>query len=193
MVHSPHEQRLEMGEGNLPSTRILNFNRAITAIAAGSLSDEKRKPETLFVGSASSLTAYDIERNADVFSKDVQDGVNVLKIGKTSAYNAPSLLFAGGNCSIIGFNSEGNEAFWTVTGDNVSAMEVFDVDGDGMDELVVGSDDFEIRTFRSEDVITEVSEVSKIMMLHHTNNNNFAYGLQWLLDTSLPSLLFNFI
>ena len=28
----------------------------------------------------------------------------------------------GGNCSIQGYNHEGNEEFWTVTGDNVSAM-----------------------------------------------------------------------
>ena len=176
-VHSPHERLLQLEDGQLPNTRLLNFNRAITSLTAGSLSDEKKKPETLFVGSASGLLAYDINRNSDVFSRDVQDGVNALKIGKTSNYNAPSLLFAGGNCSIIGFDKEGNEAFWTVTGDNVSSLEVFDVDSDGLDELVVGSDDFEIRTYRNEDVIAEVSEVDRIMLLHRTNNNNFAFGL----------------
>ena len=126
LVHSPHEKRNNLQSeddgGHFPATKILNFNRAITSLVCGCLgssdNNEKRTPETLFIGSSSNLLAYDIHRNADVFSKEVQDGVNVLKIGKTSHYNAPSLLFAGGNCSVIGFDQEGNEAFWTVTGQN---------------------------------------------------------------------------
>lgn len=37
-----------------------------------------------------------------------------------------------------GFDAKGNENFWTVTGDNVSAMMFMDIDGDGRRELVVG-------------------------------------------------------
>jgi Bardet-Biedl syndrome 2 protein len=33
-----------------------------------------------------------------------------------------------GNCSIQGFDEQGNEAFWTVTGDNVTTMIFCDVD-----------------------------------------------------------------
>lgn len=38
-----------------------------------------------------------------------------------------------------GFNGEGAEKFWTVTGDNVSAMALCDVDGDGRLELIVSA------------------------------------------------------
>lgn len=37
-----------------------------------------------------------------------------------------------------GFDAKGAEKFWTVTGDNVSAMTFCDVDGDGRHELLVG-------------------------------------------------------
>ena len=40
-----------------------------------------------------------------------------------------------------------------MTGDNVASMVFCDVDGDGHSELVVGSDDFDIRTFKDEDII----------------------------------------
>ena len=60
---------------------------------------------------------------------------------------------AAGNCSIQGYDALGTEQFWTVTGDNVASMVFCDVDGDGHPELVVGSDDFDIRTFKDEDII----------------------------------------
>ena len=113
-----------MEQGKLPAIRYLNLNRKITALAAGSLSNEKSASDILFVGSASSLLAYDVNRNADVFFKDVQDGVNTLKIGSTNSGIKNPLLFVGGNCSIVGFDRSGSEEFWTVTGDNVSSIEV---------------------------------------------------------------------
>ena len=62
------------------------------------------------------------------------------------------LAIVGGNCSIQGFDSTGAERFWTVTGDNVSALALCDADGDGKNELLVGSDDFAIRIFQAEEV-----------------------------------------
>ena len=41
------------------------------------------------------------------------DGVNSLLIGKVGSSNT-KLVLAGGNCSIQGLNSEGNDEFWTV-------------------------------------------------------------------------------
>jgi Bardet-Biedl syndrome 2 protein len=46
----------------------------------------------------------------------------------------------GGTCSIQGFDHSGDEKFWTVTGDVVSSMAFADVDGDGEQELLVGSE-----------------------------------------------------
>ena len=47
-----------------------------------------------------------------------------------------------------GFDMNGDEKFWTVTGDNVSALTFCDVDEDGEHELLVGSEDYEIRIFQ---------------------------------------------
>ena len=44
-----------------------------------------------------------------------------------------------------GFDYEGNDPFWTVTGDNVSSLCLMDYNDDGKNELIVGSEDFEIR------------------------------------------------
>ena len=46
--------------------------------------------------------------------------------------------------TIIEKNS-GNDPFWTVTGDNVTSLVLTDYNKNGLNELVVGSEDFEIR------------------------------------------------
>ena len=47
--------------------------------------------------------------------------------------------------NISGFDYEGNDPFWTVTGDNVTSLCLMDYNADGKNELIVGSEDFEIR------------------------------------------------
>lgn len=132
--------------------------------------------DLLFVGTQSNLLAYDVERNSDIFFRDVQDGVNCLAVGKLASMPQP-LVIAGGNCSVLGFDFEGNEAFWTVTGDNVSSMSLSDVDMDGLQELLVGSDDFEIRIFRHEELLSETAEADKVSLLAPIGGPKYAYGL----------------
>jgi Bardet-Biedl syndrome 2 protein len=134
-------------------------------------------PDLLFVGTQSNLLAYDVERNADAFFSEVQDGVNCLVIGRFATQ--PSVLaIAGGNCSVLGFDSKGAEAFWTVTGDNVSAICFYDMDNNpGAPYLLVGSDDFEIRIFKNEEMVAEITEADKVTVLHHVSGSRFAYGL----------------
>ena len=43
----------------------------------------------------------------------VPDGVNTLIIGKIGTSDTP-LAITGGNCSLQGFDFEGNDLFWTV-------------------------------------------------------------------------------
>ena len=62
------------------------------------------------------------------------DGVNSLLVG-TIGNNSTPLVLAGGNCSIQGFNHEGEDEFWTVTGDNVSSMGLVDFNSDGFLEV----------------------------------------------------------
>lgn len=42
---------------------------------------------------------YDVEENADIFYKEVPDGINVMQIGCPTDPNLP-LCVVGGNCSI---------------------------------------------------------------------------------------------
>ena len=130
----------------------------------------------LFVGTQSNLLAYDVERNSDVFFREVQDGVNSLLVGKLANISLP-VVIAGGNCSILGYNKEGMEIFWTVTGDNISSMAFSDIDGDGMNELIVGSDDFEIRFYKNENLLTEITEADKVSHLSTLFGATFSYGL----------------
>lgn len=59
------------------------------------------------------ILAYDVHENRDLFFKDTPDGANQIVVGKLGGQAYP-MAFVGGNCSIQGFDKEGNEAFWTV-------------------------------------------------------------------------------
>jgi hypothetical protein len=67
----------------------------------------------------------------------VAEGVNCITVGRFGAYTKP-LVIVGGNCSVQGFDLAGKEVFWSVTGDNVSALALGDIDEDGQNELLVG-------------------------------------------------------
>jgi Bardet-Biedl syndrome 2 protein len=120
--------------------------------------------------------AYDVERNSDLFFRDVSDGANSLVVGRVASLPSP-LIIVGGNCSVLGFNREGDESFWTVTGDNVTSLEICDIDSDGNPELIVGSEDFELRIFRHEELLNEISETDKVIFLKTISKGKFAYGL----------------
>ena len=135
---------------------------------SGSGSAGSSQRDSLFVGTQSTVLAYDVQRNADVFFRDVPDGVNALVAGRLGGSTEP-LVFAGGNCSVLGFSRAGAEAFWTVTGDNVTALAICDVNNDGLNELIVGSEDYEIRVFENEELISEQTEAM--------DKTVFCYGL----------------
>ena len=58
--------------------------------------------DVLLVGTPTNLLAYDVERNADLFHKDVQDGVNAVVVGRLGPIDgdASPLAIVGGNCSL---------------------------------------------------------------------------------------------
>ncbi|KAJ9437047.1 Bardet-Biedl syndrome 2 protein-like protein [Diplonema papillatum] len=76
-----------------------------------------------------------------------------------------------------GFDKEGQELFWTVTGDNVTALALMDMHSNGLKELLVGSEDYEIRIFKNEEVITETTETDKVIALHPMQGTRYAYAL----------------
>ena len=55
------------------------------------------------------------------------------------------LLFLGGNLTLAGLNEIGDEQYWNITSDIVTAMALSDIDGDENNELIVGTSDNIIR------------------------------------------------
>lgn len=88
-VHSPHHKKEH-------EVKFLNINQAVSAIAAGQFVEGER--DVLLVGTQTNLLAYNVEQNADVFYKEVSDGVNILTVGRLG--DSAPLALVGGNCSI---------------------------------------------------------------------------------------------
>jgi Bardet-Biedl syndrome 2 protein len=88
------------------------------------------------------------------------------------------LVFAGGNCSIQGFNKDGDDKFWTVTGDNVCSMAICNLVGGNEAQLLVGSEDFDLRVFQaSGEVMHEFSETEAVIALCNLQGSRFGYAL----------------
>jgi len=171
LIHNPHN-RAENAQNEI---MFLNINRKITSVVAGLLSPNLGH-DVLMTGTQTALMVYDVEENADLFFKEVHDGVNVIAFGNIHAVEVPVCL-VGGNCSIQAFDHEGTELFWTVTGDNVSALSFCDINDDGVPELICGTEDFEIRVFHHEDVVKEITETDVVIRVEPVYKCRFAYAL----------------
>ncbi|EDO39492.1 predicted protein [Nematostella vectensis] len=176
-IHNPHTTSLKGGRASASTDNdisILNINQQVTAVATGPLT--MTSCDILFVGTPTNMLAYDVENNSDLFYKDVADGVNAILVGKLGGYDLP-LALAGGNCSIQGFDCDGNDEFWTVTGDNVCSLALCDFNGDGHNELLVGSEDFDIRVFKEDEIIAEMTETEAVTSLCPLRGSKFGYAL----------------
>eukprot|EP01006_Ploeotia_vitrea_P021632 TRINITY_DN54054_c0_g1_i1.p1 TRINITY_DN54054_c0_g1~~TRINITY_DN54054_c0_g1_i1.p1 ORF type:complete len:720 (-),score=84.74 TRINITY_DN54054_c0_g1_i1:1591-3750(-) len=178
-IHTPHEhtdlsQEHPSADAN-KNLKYFTINRLVTAMSSGQL-NPKSESDILLVGTQTNLLAYAVEENKDIFYREVPDGINSMSFGKVGSIEN-NLAIVGGNCSIQGFDSEGNEEFWTVTGDNVTALALIDIDEDGQNELLVGSEDYEIRIFQNEEVISETTETDKLLSLCPLQKMRFGYAL----------------
>eukprot|EP00928_Gymnodinium_smaydae_P046709 TRINITY_DN31132_c0_g1_i1.p1 TRINITY_DN31132_c0_g1~~TRINITY_DN31132_c0_g1_i1.p1 ORF type:complete len:723 (-),score=166.02 TRINITY_DN31132_c0_g1_i1:61-2229(-) len=171
VIHCPHNR----AENEQNEVMFLNINRKISAVRAGVLNPSLNR-DVLMVGTQTSLMVYDVEENADLFFKEVHDGVSVIAFGNLPQIEAPACV-VGGNCSVQAFDHEGNELFWTVTGDNVSALAFCDVNADGVQELICGTEDFEIRFFQNESVLLELTETDVVIRLEPIHGTRYAYAL----------------
>ncbi|KAL1437784.1 hypothetical protein MTO96_048633 [Rhipicephalus appendiculatus] len=64
-----------------------------------------------------------------------------------------------------------------VTGDNVRALALYDFNKDGLNELLVGSEDFDIRVFRGDVIVAEIGESEAVTALCPLTHECFAYAL----------------
>lgn len=176
-IHNPHSSALQGGRAIASHDNdisILNINQQVSAVTAGPLNSTGC--DTLLVGTPTNFLAYDVENNSDLFYKDIADGANVIVTGRLGSFENP-LAIVGGNCSIQGFDFEGNDEFWTVTGDNVCSLAMCDFNGDGLAELLVGSEDFDIRVFKEDEIIAEMTETESVTSLCPIRGSRFGYAL----------------
>uniref|UniRef100_A0A673M8K4 BBSome complex member BBS2 n=1 Tax=Sinocyclocheilus rhinocerous TaxID=307959 RepID=A0A673M8K4_9TELE len=180
-IHNPHTRGQRPAAHRLSQSTqdndisLLNINQAVSCLTAGTLGPNTTG-HTLLVGSQTNLLAYDVHDNTDIFYKEVTDGANAIVLGKLGDIQSP-LAIIGGNCALQGFDFEGNDQFWTVTGDNVRSLVLCDFTADGKNELLVGSDDFDIRVFREDELVTEMAENETVTSLCHMHGSRFGYAL----------------
>uniref|UniRef100_A0A8C7ZDX1 Bardet-Biedl syndrome 2 protein homolog n=1 Tax=Oryzias sinensis TaxID=183150 RepID=A0A8C7ZDX1_9TELE len=180
-IHNPHVRGQKPAAHRLTHSTLdsdislLNINQAVTCLAAGKLGPDT-VGDTLFVGSQTNLLAYDVHDNADIFYREVTDGANAIVLGKLGNIRSP-LAIIGGNCALQGFDHDGNDQFWTVTGDNVRSLVLCDFTGDGKNELLVGSEDFDIRVFKEDELVSEMTENETVTSLCHMHGSRFGYAL----------------
>ncbi|XP_058010818.1 Bardet-Biedl syndrome 2 protein isoform X2 [Ahaetulla prasina] len=180
-IHNPHGRGQHMNTNRLALSNqdadisLLNINEAVSCLTAGLLNPDLGC-DSLLVGTRTSLLAYDVHNNADLFYAGVPDGANSIVVGTLGDISSP-LAVIGGNCSLQGFNYEGKDLFWTVTGDNVRALAFCDFSGDGKKELLVGSEDFDIRVFKEDEIVAEMSETEIVTALTAMSPTRFGYAL----------------
>ena len=149
----------------------MNINRSVSSLTSGRL-NEQDKNESLVMGLHTDILAYDVEKNREIFFKDVPDGANVVRCA-----NQKPFLVVGGNCTIQGLDEKGEEIFWTVTGDNVSALAM-DPKKEG--RYVVGSEDYEIRMFKHDELRATITENDVVTQLCYLDSASklMGYGLR---------------
>lgn len=181
-IHTPHHRLATGGRGGRLSASgtesdvsLLSIGQYVTSLTAGRL-DPALERDALLVGSQTNLLAYDVQQNSDLFYKEAPDGCNSLVLGSLGERREP-LAFVGGNCSIQGFDHQGQDQFWTVTGDNVCSLALCDFNSNGQNELIVGSEDYDIRVFQNDELITEMSEAEAVMSLCPIGVGQFGYSL----------------
>ncbi|XP_020821336.1 BBSome complex member BBS2 isoform X1 [Phascolarctos cinereus] len=180
-IHNPYARRQHLNTPRLlqspldADVSLLNINQPVSCLTAGVLNPELGH-DCLLVGTQTNLLAYDVYNNSDLFYREVIDGANAIVLGTLGDIPSP-LAIVGGNCALQGFDYEGNDLFWTVTGDNVHSLALCDFDGDGKKELLVGSEDFDIRVFKEDEIVAEMAETETITSLCPMYGSRFGYAL----------------
>ncbi|WKY08410.1 hypothetical protein Q1695_007715 [Nippostrongylus brasiliensis] len=129
----------------------------------------------IVVGTESQVLVYDFHQNSTVFRRDVPDGVQCFAVGKMGEIDR--MILCGGNCAIWGFDENGKDVYWTVTGDAVTTMCFSDFDADGEMELIIGSPDSELRVFKNDLMRAEILETDAVVVLQAIDRTRFGYAL----------------
>ncbi|XP_043493368.1 Bardet-Biedl syndrome 2 protein homolog [Polistes fuscatus] len=183
LVHSPHKQpQIKNNDSEQPDGRLswsgelaeLQIGSQVTAICTGHLGEDER--DILLIGTGTHILAYNVEDNADIFYKEMSDGALCITIGKLG-WLSDQVAVVGGNSSITVLDSKGKEIFWTVMGDIVTSIAIFDFEGDHENELLIGTKDFEIKLMKEDAIVWDTKETASITALAGLSNKQFAYAV----------------
>ncbi|CAG5102110.1 Similar to Bbs2: Bardet-Biedl syndrome 2 protein homolog (Mus musculus), partial [Cotesia congregata] len=172
LVHSPHRQPPigvnETQEENLEKRlkwngelAELQIGKQILSLCTGRLTEDER--DILLIGTSTHILAYQVEENADLFYKNIPDGVYSIAVGKLSWLSnqvtiidlilweiketAPVtalLALPGRQFAYVVDNGtvgiyESGQRLWRIKSKHkVVSIRSFDVNGDGKLELVTG-------------------------------------------------------
>ncbi|XP_017768164.1 PREDICTED: Bardet-Biedl syndrome 2 protein-like [Nicrophorus vespilloides] len=180
LIHSPHRKsaivtgRVVWSESNR-EIATLNINQSITALAAGPLIPQDDK-DILIVGTPTHILAYHVHDNRDIFYKECPDGVRALTVGLFHDSKSPMVL-SGGNSTVHGYDAVGNELFWLAIGDAVTSLILHDYNKDQTNELIVSSEDYNIRVYKGDRLLAEQTETEVVTGLAALPDNRFAYSV----------------
>lgn len=166
LVHSP-----TTATGDQTPARSISIRQAIVALTAGrcfrympiqlhlaqsakSLAsklagclDRSQGRDLLFIGTSQAVQAYDVHHNADVFCRDVPEGVGCLMVGTCNHEMVP-LLYVGSSLCVFGLDAVGKEQMWTVSSADVVVLASGDADDDGKSEILAGTTSADILVFK---------------------------------------------
>ncbi|XP_055599661.1 Bardet-Biedl syndrome 2 protein homolog [Uranotaenia lowii] len=181
LIHTPHK-RYGLQNSKLSVSEIkndiamLNMNFPIRAIIAGKLKKDDDR-DVLVIGSSTHFLAYHVDENYNLFQRDFHEGVRTMLIGTFGNF-AGQTLIVGGNAVVKGFDFEGNEILWLITAGGVNALLLMDVDKDGQNELIVGTDDGCIKIFKMTTLLHEFTEGNEIQNLLLIGVNQFMFSVK---------------
>jgi Bardet-Biedl syndrome 2 protein len=130
---------------------------------------EYKEHDCLVVGTDNSIRLFDVGTNTQVFCTLIPDGASAVVVVQNH-------IFVGSNCAILGYTFAGEEDFWTVTGDVVTAM--CEITWDDQKCLLVASQDLVIRLFSGEESIREKHVKVKVVILKAVAANRYAIAFE---------------
>jgi Bardet-Biedl syndrome 2 protein len=148
----------------------------VTEVDSGGTSLAIGDYDVVLIGTESRLVAYDVYNNKTLFHRETPDGVRSVEVGLLDEYNFPIIVFGCGT-TIWGIDQQGRDLFWTALGDEVNAIAICDVDGDGINELLVGTNGMEIKAFKNASLMCEFTEGDPTIALCTIKSATFAFGL----------------
>ncbi|KAI1724869.1 ciliary BBSome complex subunit 2, middle region domain-containing protein [Ditylenchus destructor] len=166
------------------SESVFHVNEPVVCLAVCQLpnTEASAKTDAVLIGTRSSLTAFDVFNNKTVFHRDMPEGVNCIKVGMLDDYKSENgaedeIIVCGCGTTIWGIKPNGEDVFWTALGDDINVLELGDMDGDGRNELLVGSNGTEIKIFKNASFWNEFDEGDPTMALCALRVGTFAFGL----------------